>query len=260
MKKNYTKMEKKEDIFRETSDLPGLLGAFEYVFRRFRFFSFMILSFSVFGLGIICIGLALVPSVYIVLSTYDWCQDFSLLPKSITMAFTLSISYLSYGISVCFVAPTLNFILPLKVQSWRGIWHSLQSIPWYIHNALTYIVRYTFLDLITPTPLNTLFYRMMGMKIGKGVVINSTNISDPCLITLGDYVTIGGSATLFAHYGQKGYLVISPVIIKSGATIGLNASIMGGVSIGKDAHVLAHAIVLPNTKIDDNEMYMGPRV
>jgi hypothetical protein len=260
MEKKDKKTINKENIFRQTSDLPGLLGTFEVVFRKFRVFSFSVLTLSVFGLGLVCIGLALIPSVFIVLLSYEWCQEFSLFLKSVIIAFTIAIAYLSYGVSVCFVAPALNFILPLKIRSWRGIWHSLQSIPWYLHNALTYIVRYTFLDMVTPTPLNTLFFRMMGMKIGKGVVINSTNISDPCLITLGDYVTIGGSATIFAHYGQKGYLVVAPVVIKKGTTIGLKASVMGGVTVGEDAHVLAHAVVLPNTQIADGEMYTGPGI
>ena len=97
----------------------------------------------------------------------------------------------------------------------------------------------------------------MGMKIGKGVVINSTNISDPCLITLGDYVTIGGSATIFAHYGQKGYLIVSPVTIGAKSTIGLKASIMGGAKVGEKATVLPHAVVLPRARVKDGEIVQG---
>ena len=92
---------------------------------------------------------------------------------------------------------------------------------------------------------------MMGMKIGKGVIINTTNISDPGLITLDDYVMLGGSVTLFAHYAMKGYLVQERVHIKQGANIGLGATIMGNVIIGKKARVLPHAVVLPGARIDD---------
>ena len=57
--------------------------------------------------------------------------------------------------------------MPFRVKPFRGGYFSLQSVPWYIHNALTYIVRYTFLEFVTPTPLNTLFYKMMGMELVK---------------------------------------------------------------------------------------------
>ena len=72
-----------------------------------------------------------------------------------------------------------------------GMGSSCFSPPWYFHNAYTYIVRYTFLEFITPTPLNLLFYKMMGMKIGKGAHINTTNISDPGLIEIGDLPAAG---------------------------------------------------------------------
>jgi len=57
---------------------------------------------------------------------------------------------------------------------------------------------------------------MMGMKIGKGVHINSTNISDPALIELEDKVIIGGSVHIIAHYASKGYLVVERVKICKG--------------------------------------------
>jgi acetyltransferase-like isoleucine patch superfamily enzyme len=147
----------------------------------------------------------------------------------------------------------VNKLLPLKVKPLRASWYSLSVIPWYYHNALTYLVRYTFLDFITPTPLNKLFYQMMGMKIGKGTMINTSNISDPCLIELGDYVTIGGSASLVAHYGQKGMLIIEPLVVKDKATIGLKASLFGDVIVGKGALVKAHEVVMPKTRIPDAE-------
>ena len=97
--------------------------------------------------------------------------------------------------------------------------------------------------------MNILFYKLMGMKIGKGVHNNTTNISDPALLEIGDRVTIGGSAHLMAHYGQKGYLVLSRVKIESGVTIGLKATIMGNVEIGKGAVIGPHEVVYPKSRI-----------
>ena len=92
---------------------------------------------------------------------------------------------------------------------------------------------------------------MMGMKIGKGSIINTSNISDPCLIEIGEYVTIGGSASLVAHYGQKGMLIIDRLVIKDKATIGLKASLFGDVVVGEGALVKAHEVVMPKTRIPD---------
>jgi len=231
----------KVDVLSTASGLPGLAGYFETFLRRFRNLSFSLCLSPIIVLG------------YLYRFVDGWTQTWPQFLHIVALGCGLAFAFLAYGLTIIFLVPLVNFLMPFKIKPWRGSWFSIQTIPWYIHNALTYIVRYTFLDFVTPTPLNVLFYRMMGMKVGKGVIINTSNISDPCLITLGDYVTIGGSATLFAHYGQKGYLIISPVHIKKGATIGLKASIMGDVVIGENASVKAHSVVMPKSRIEDNE-------
>jgi acetyltransferase-like isoleucine patch superfamily enzyme len=92
---------------------------------------------------------------------------------------------------------------------------------------------------------------MMGMKIGKGSHINTTNISDPCMIEIGEKVTIGGSATLIAHYASQGYLVIDKVKIGNKATIGLKATVFGDVEIGEGAVIAPHEVILPKSRIPE---------
>ena len=84
-------------------------------------------------------------------------------------------------------------------------------------------------------------------------MINTSNISDPCLIEIGDFVTIGGSATLVAHYGMKGMLVIDKLIIKDNATIGLKACLFGDVVVGKGATVKPNDVLMPKTRVPDAE-------
>ncbi len=248
------KRTRKEDVLTETSKAKGLEGFLETLLRRFRNVGFSVLLSM---LAVICcsaLGLAAAPALY----WFDYVQtateNWSTWSHYVALGLGASTAYLVYGLSLVFIVPAFNFLFPFKVKEFRGPWYSLPAIPWYVHNGLTYMVRFTFLEFITPSPLNILFYRMMGMKIGKGCVINTANISDPCLITLGDYVTVGGSATIFAHYGQKGYLVISPVTIGSGTNIGLKASIMGGSTVGENVMILPHSVVLPKSEIRDKKV------
>jgi acetyltransferase-like isoleucine patch superfamily enzyme len=139
--------------------------------------------------------------------------------------------------------------MPFRLKPFRGNYYSLETVPWYFHNAFTYVVRYTFLEFVTPTPFCILFYRLMGMKIGKNAHINTTNISDPAMIEIGDNVTIGGSVHLIAHYASKGFLIVSPVKIRDRVTIGLKATIMGDVEIGEGAMIGPHEVILPKSRI-----------
>ena len=172
-----------------------------------------------------------------------------LIPFSLLTAFSLITAYFLYGLTLIFVIPFFNFIMPFPLKPFPGGYYSLTSVPRYFHNAFTYVVRYTFLEFITPTPLNIMFYRMMGMKIGKDVHLNTTNISDPALIEIEDKVTIGGSVHIIAHYAAKGYLVTAPVKIGKGTTVGLKATIMGDVQIGEKAMIAPHELILPKSRI-----------
>jgi len=169
----------------------------------------------------------------------------------------LAASYFTYGLALLVVAPTLNFLLGGRLKPYRGSAISLTALRWYVHCTMTLVVRYSFLEFVTPSPFAQLYYRLMGMKIGRNVTINSTAIADPSLIEMDDNATIGGSASVLAHYAQGGYLVIAPVKIGAGATIGLRAVIMGGVEVGAKAEVLASSFVLPNTKIPPGETWAG---
>lgn len=244
---------KKTNVHSIQSDQKGIRGFLESFLRRYRTLAFLLLLLPLVGLVILCLSLSIFPSVVLYQTvkqaSLEWPEFFQYL----ALAFSLGAGFLLYGLTLIFVVPAVNFLLPFKVKPFRGIWFSLDSIPWYYHNGLVYIVRYTFLEFITPSPLNILYFKMMGMKIGKGVVINTSHISDPCLITLEDYVTIGGSVTLFAHYGQKGFLIVSPVHIGKGTTIGLKASVMGGVKVGQNVMVSPHSVLLPKTEIKDQE-------
>jgi acetyltransferase-like isoleucine patch superfamily enzyme len=169
----------------------------------------------------------------------------------------LAASYFAYGLTLLLVAPLLNLLLGGRLQPYRGSAVSLTALRWYVHCTLTLVVRYSFLEFVTPSPFAQLYYRLMGMKIGRDVTINSTAIADPSMIEMAAGVTIGGSASVMAHYAQGGYLVIAPVRLGAGATIGLRAIVMGGVEVGEKAKVLAGSFVLPNTRIPAGETWAG---
>jgi hypothetical protein len=239
------------------SSHKGLKGIFETALRRFKVAMHLVATLPLYALGSICIGVAFLPGI----ATFHWIQDNVVGMPTFVQYFatgtSLALGYFMYGFTMLFVMPLINLLMRTSLKPWRGPYFSAEAVKWYIHNGITYLVRFTFLEFVTPTPFNVLFYKMMGMKIGKGTQINSTHISDPCLITLGKNVTIGGSATITGHYGQGGFLVLAPVKIGDGCTIGLRATVLGGVTIGDGAKILPNSVVLPKTVVPAGETWGG---
>ena len=246
-----------EDVFQKRSHEVGLKGLFETILRKFRIATHALALIPLYVGASICFGVSLQPSIHF----FQWINrssvGFDFVTRYLCLGIGLAIGFYLYGFTMMLVVPTVNFLLRCNLKPWRGIYYSFETLKWYVHNGLTYLARYTFLEFFTPTPFNNFFYRMMGMKIGKDTQINTTHISDPSLIELGNRVTIGGSATIIAHMGAKGFLIISPVKIHDGAVIGIKATIMSGVTVGANARVLPHSVVMPNTNIPAGETWGG---
>lgn len=245
------------------SQRGGFAGVFETLMRRFKTLLHILLILPLYLVGCAIIGLAVAPGVLLVVLSMQVKLGVDGILGLALQAWLVGASIIAAvfltGFLLVLILPMTNFVLLWggRLKPWRGPYYSLEAIRWYIHNGITYVLRYTLLEFFTPSPIAILFYRLMGMKIGRGAVINSTALSDPSLIAIGEKVTIGGSVTIVGHYGQAGFLILAPVIIGEGATIGLRASIMGGAKIGKNARIMPHSVVLPKTEIPDGEIWGG---
>lgn len=247
------------DINSEKSKKRGLSAIFENVFRQFQVLGFALFIIPIAIIFVFCIAFALMPGALFYYWFSPYFLETNLFLKAFGVGLVGAVGFLGFILGLLIIVPIMNLPCLPFVKSHRGPWFSTESIPWFYHNSLTYLVRYTILDFITPSPLNVLFFKCMGMKVGKGVMINSSNISDPCLIKIDDYATIGGSAYLMAHYGMKGFLIIDKLHIKKGAIIGLSAKILGGVTIGEKAVVAPNVAVLPKTIVKDGEKVGVPQ-
>jgi hypothetical protein len=246
----------RESVDPQGTNLQGLAGLFEWGFRRFKMLTKVLTLIPIYLGACICLGTAAAPALAFFFYVLEKTQSFGSV-RFFLDGSALAVSFFIFGFCLLGILPLANFLLRTKLHPWRGPYYSFFLLKWFVHNGLTYLMRYTFLPYITPSPFNAIFYRLMGMKIGKGSILNTEFISDPSMISIGNKVTIGGSVTIIGHYGVSGYFVCSPVEIGNEVTIGLKASIFPGVVIGDLAKILPHSVVLPNTKIPAGETWGG---
>ena len=116
-------------------------------------------------------------------------------------------------------------------------------------------------------PVNTIrvkCHRLRGVTIGKGVMLGMGCTLDhafPEYITLEDNTALAGNVYIICHSNPykhfEGRLLsyVAPVIIKKGAWIGVNATILPGVTVGENSVVSAGAVVSQN--VPDNCIVAG---
>jgi acetyltransferase-like isoleucine patch superfamily enzyme len=245
------------EFAQDHSKSPPPSGALEVFLRRFARFSYAIVVLLVYVLASAALGLALAP----VLWGWHWLSGIGAnwMPVLhwIWLGFVGSLCFFGFGLHLIFVVPLFNFLLPTRVKPFKGGYYQLKAVPWFLHNALFYLVRFTFLPFVTLTPFGVWFLKAMGMKIGRHAFINTEYISDPQLITIGDDAALGGSVRIFAHYGGGGNLVVAPILIGDKATLGAGCCVMGDVEIGERAVILPQSVVLPGSRVPAGETWGG---
>ena len=106
--------------------------------------------------------------------------------------------------------------------------------------------------------LKNSLYRMIGVKVGKNVVIAAYVEIDPYfpeLITIEDNVIIGVGAIILAHEYSQDKVRKGKVHIKKRALIGAGSLVRSGVTIGEHAVVAAKSLV--NKDVKDHEVVGG---
>lgn len=110
-------------------------------------------------------------------------------------------------------------------------------------------------------PFTVMFLRpvvqqLFGATIGKDVALGG-KLVDPHMIQLADEAIIGEGSVVTAHAINSGSILLAPVIVERGATVGVGAVIYPGVVIGERAIIAANAVVRSGTKIPAGEFWGG---
>ncbi|MBI3660047.1 hypothetical protein HY230_06195 [Candidatus Acetothermia bacterium] len=210
----------------------------------------------VFAFGILVVGAALTPGLAYFFWVVEQTSSWSGWGRAWAIGTSLGVAYLIYGFSMMILTVLINRAMPhLRAGEYPFV--SRYGIIWFLNGVLPFIFSKTFLDFLTLSGINVLYYRLMGAKIGKGVQINTKAISDFHLISIGDHSMIGGDAKLIGHVGERGKLKLRPIKIGSRVTVGDSAIIFPGVEIGDNAAIGAGAIVLKDEKIPPGAVYVG---
>lgn len=102
------------------------------------------------------------------------------------------------------------------------------------------------------------YLRLLGMKIGKNSLVGGV-IKDPCLTEVGDNVTMGEYAIIYAHIHNMQYetIFMDKIRVGNNCVIGAGAIIMPGAILEDDVVVAAGALVTKGQRLTKGKIYGG---
>ena len=217
----------------------------------------LVVTIVLYAVGAVVLGVALVPAYFLVWWTVGLISVRGGYFPIVIMCVAVAAGFFVFGITLTLLVGFLNFVLRLRLREGDYRVGQPETLKWYFVNAMFLCVRVIFMDFMLLTPLCSLFYRMMGAKLGLGVQINSKNVADLSLLEIGDHTVIGGNATVIGHVFERRGMRLKKVKIGKNCVIGLNSVIMPGVEIGDNSVVAAGVVVPKNTVIPPKTIYLG---
>src|SRR5439155_2450205 len=113
------------------------------------------------------------------------------------------------------------------------------------------------IDYLARTPLMSLFYRLLGARIGRDVCIGTERLAAFDLISIGNGSSVDDDASLFGQTVEDGQLVIGPVTVGRGCFVGMRSVLREG-TVMEDGTRLEDLSLLPSgARIPAGETWAG---
>jgi acetyltransferase-like isoleucine patch superfamily enzyme len=215
------------------------------------------LLFTIITLVVFSIGL--VPAVVWIIFIFQLMMPFSTIFHFILLPFITIFSLWILFVSEIFISGAIVRLFNIKYA--EGVYdysvRNNMTFKWMLICQLYTPIR-KILEIIPMGYVKTAYLKLLGMKIGKNSLIGGV-IKDPCVTEIGNNVTIGEYAVLYAHIqnSAKGTIAIKKIKIGNNCVIGAGAIIMPGVVMEDNAILAAGGIVTKNRVLRKNKIYGG---
>lgn len=123
-------------------------------------------------------------------------------------------------------------------------------------NFTIYFPTAVVLDFLHLYSLKSLHVRLLGGRIGRGVVVGGM-ITDPGLIAVGDNTNIGGFSTIMCHATERGRIRFARVSIGRDCGVGARSTVLAGAGLEDGALLGAGSLLPKNTVIPAGQTWGG---
>lgn len=206
------------------------------------------------------VGISVLPAFL----CWTWLFTFPVPPWLAAKAVLAAMSFVPAYLVFCITLASLS-AFSTRLLGWRtrpdGSWKisdlEWPLLDWVRYMVSTHVVRVLVGTFFRSSPIWTLYMRMNGARIGRGVYVNTLSISDHNLLDFGAGVIIGESVHLSGHTVEGGYVKTATVRLGRGVTVGLGSIVGIGVQAGDGSQIGALSVVPKYSRLEPHTTYAG---
>ncbi len=143
----------------------------------------------------------------------------------------------------------LGRIRPGRHRLWGGY-----HLRWWLVQNL---IETAHMDQLEGTPLLPVFYRLLGVRIGRNVHLETRDLAAFDLISIGDGTTVDEHASLLGYTVEGSELIIGPIHIGRGCFVGTHAVLREETVMEDGARIEDQSLLLRGTRIPAGETWAG---
>jgi acetyltransferase-like isoleucine patch superfamily enzyme len=195
------------------------------------------------------LGVAFFPSLYGLAVVWKMTAP-HVSPSSIfTVALSCGVALMLFFVWGVIVTGIVIRLFSMGIKPGTYSVFSFTMFRWLLYSGLYNLAGRLILEYVPMSFLYTLFFRLVGAKIGKNVQINSWFLNDAYLLEIGDNVIIGGKTDISCHTFERGQLVLNRIKIGGNTAIGQRCYVSPGVTIGEKCVIGQYAFIRKNTEV-----------
>ena len=174
----------------------------------------------------------------------------------------LAVSFMAASI----VIPLLQTLVVIAVKwSMMGVYKPLMKPMWSWWAMRTEAVAVLYwglagkvlLEHLQGTPFLPWILRLLGAKLGKGICMHTTDITEFDCVKVGDFCTINALSALQTHLYEDRVMKVGRVELGRGVTVGANATVLYDTHIGDYAQLRPLTIIMKGESIPANSEWEG---
>ncbi|MFC3531267.1 Pls/PosA family non-ribosomal peptide synthetase [Vogesella facilis] len=121
---------------------------------------------------------------------------------------------------------------------------------WKLHPISVY-------HLFDGTPFKGLLWRLIGVSVGKRLFDDGVHISEPTLTTIGDECVLNHASKIQCESQEDGTYKSGPTTLGAGCTLGVNAFVHYGVTMGDGSLLVADSFLMKGEDVPPGTRWAG---
>jgi non-ribosomal peptide synthetase-like protein len=113
------------------------------------------------------------------------------------------------------------------------------------------------IGMFNGTPLKSPVWRLVGVRIGRRVFDDGCAIAERTLVTIGDRCTLNAGSVIQCHSMEDGIFKADYTVLEDGCTLGANALVHYGVTMGQGAQLQPDSFLMKGEKVPPHARWGG---